>query len=90
MIAIVQKYDHKKYQLSRANCTDFGIEMAAEAGIFVSDSQGKWPLGYGNNPACFGQSILDGKITASNDTYAGKLLVVNDLVNTKTTMHYHK
>lgn len=90
MLAIVQKYDHKKYQLSHTNCTDFGIEMAAEAGIFVSDSQGKWPLGQGNNPACFGQSILEGKITASNDTYNGKLLVVDDLVNTKTTMHYHK
>jgi len=90
MLAVVQKYDHKKYQLSRTNCTDFGIEMAAEAGIFVSDSQGKWPLGHGNNPACFGQSMLEGKITASNDTYAGKLLVVDDLVNTKTTMHYHK
>lgn len=90
MLAIVQKYDHKKYQLSHSNCTDFGIEMAAEAGIFVSESQGKWPLGHGNNPACLGQSILEGKITASNDTFTGKLLVVDDLVNTKTTMHYHK
>ncbi|MGN6397742.1 MAG: hypothetical protein ACTHMI_19375 [Mucilaginibacter sp.] len=90
MLAIIQKYEHKKYQLSHTNCTDFGLEMAAEAGIFVSDTQGKWPLGHGNNPACFGQSILEGKITASNDTYNGKLLIVEDLVNTKSTMHYHK
>lgn len=90
MLAIVKKYDHKKYQLSHNNCTDFGIEMAAEAGIIVADTEGKWPLGKGNNPACMGQSMLEGKIAASNDAYNGKLLVVDDLVNTKTTMHYHK
>jgi hypothetical protein len=93
MLAIVKKFDHKKYQLSHNNCTDFGIEMAAEAGIVVANTQGKWPLGKGNNPACMGQSMLEGNVTASNDSndsYGGKLLVVDDLVNTKTTMHYHK
>jgi len=90
MLAIVKKYDHKKYQLSHTNCTDFGLEMAAEAGISVTDTQGKWPLGHGNNPACMGQSMLEGKVTATSDTYSGKLLVVDDLVNTKTTTHYHK
>jgi len=90
MLAIVKKFDQKKYQLSHNNCTDFGIEIAAEAGIIVANTQGKWPLGKGNNPACMGQSMLEGKITASNDSYIGKLLVVDDLVNTKTTTHYHK
>jgi hypothetical protein len=90
ILTIVKKYDHKKYQLSHANCTDFGLEMAAEAGITIADTQGKWPLGKGNNPACTGQSMLEGKITASNNTYKGQLLLVEDLVNTKTTAHYHK
>ena len=90
ILTIVKKYDHKKYQLSRTNCTDFGLEMAAEAGITITDTQGTWPLGKGNNPACAGQSILEGKITASNSSYTGKLLVVDDLVNTKTLNHYHK
>jgi hypothetical protein len=90
ILTIVKKYDHKKYQLSHTNCTDFGLELAAEAGITITDTQGKWPLGKGNNPACMGQSMLEGKITASNDTYNGKLLVVDDLVNTKTLTHYHK
>jgi hypothetical protein len=90
MLAIIKKYDHKKYQLSHTNCTDFGLEMAEQAGITITNTQGKWPLGKGNNPACAGQSMLEGKITASNDTYSGKLLVVDDLVNTKTLTHYHK
>ncbi|MDB5088022.1 MAG: hypothetical protein JWR09_2016 [Mucilaginibacter sp.] len=90
ILAVVKKYDHKKYQLSHTNCTDFGLEMAAEAGITITDTQGKWPLGKGNNPACAGQSMLEGKITASNSSYTGKLLVVDDLVNTKTLTHYHK
>jgi hypothetical protein len=90
MLAIIKKYDHKKYQLSNTNCTDFGLEMAEQAGITITNTQGKWPLGKGNNPACAGQSMLEGKITASNDTYSGKLLVVDDLVNTKTLTHYHK
>ncbi|MCR8558966.1 hypothetical protein KXD93_15015 [Mucilaginibacter sp. BJC16-A38] len=90
MLAVIKKYDHKKYQLSHTNCTDFGLEMAEQAGINITDTQGTWPLGKGNNPACTGQSMLEGKITASNDTYSGKLLLVDDLVNTKTTTHYHK
>lgn len=90
ILTVIKKYDHKKYQLSHTNCTDFGLEMAAEAGITITDTQGKWPLGKGNNPACAGQSMLEGKVTASNSSYTGKLLVVDDLVNTKTLTHYHK
>jgi hypothetical protein len=90
ILTTIKKYDHKKYQLSHTNCTDFGLEMAAEAGITITDTQGKWPLGKGNNPACAGQSMLEGKVTASNSSYTGKLLVVDDLVNTKTLNHYHK
>ena len=90
MLAIVKKYDHKKYQLSHTNCTDFGLEMAAEAGITITDTESKWLLGHGNSPARTGQSMLEGKITASSDTYSGQLLIVDDLVNTKKTMRYHK
>jgi hypothetical protein len=90
MLAIVKKYDHKKYQLSHTNCTDFGLEMAAEAGITITDTEGKWLLGHGNNPAYTGQAMLEGKISATSDTYSGRLLVVDDLVNTKKTMRYHK
>jgi len=90
ILNIVKKYDHKKYQLSHTNCTDFGLELAAEAGITINNTVGKWPLGKGNNPACTGQSLLDGNVTAVNDTYSGQLLLVDDLVNTKKLMHYHK
>ena len=90
ILNIIKKYDHKKYQLSHANCTDFGLELAAEAGITINNTVGKWPLGKGNNPACTGQSLLDGNVTAVNDTYSGQLLLVDDLVNTKKLMHYHK
>lgn len=90
ILTIVRAYDHKKYQLSNNNCTDFGLAVANEAGITVTDTQGTWPLGKGNNPACMGQSILEGKISAANTAYSGKLLVVTDLVNTTKLTHYHK
>ncbi len=90
ILAVVKKYDHKKYQLSHNNCTDFGLTLANEAGITVTDTQGTWPLGKGNNPACMGQSLMEGKVSLSNNAYGSQLLMVTDLVNTRSLNHYHK
>jgi len=83
ILAVVNKYDHKKYHLSSQNCTDFGLEVAAQAGIKIDNSKGKWPLGSGNNPACAGQSMREGKIEVAAGNPAGTLLMVNDTLVVK-------
>lgn len=79
IMSIIKKYDHKQYHLSNLNCTDFGLEVATEAGIKIDDSKGSWPLGSGNNPACAGQSMREGKVYS----LSGSLLMVNDTLNVK-------
>jgi tetratricopeptide (TPR) repeat protein len=51
----------KTYNLNHNNCTDFGLKIASLANITITDTKNHWPLGYGNNPATTGQSILRGK-----------------------------
>jgi hypothetical protein len=51
----------KTYNLNHNNCTDFGLKIASLANIAITDTKNHWPLGYGNNPATTGQSILRGK-----------------------------
>jgi hypothetical protein len=51
----------KTYNLNHNNCTDFGLKIASLANITISDTKNHWPLGYGNNPATTGQSVLKGK-----------------------------
>jgi hypothetical protein len=62
ILRMVRQYSKSKYNLNKNNCTDFGLCVAAIAGIKINDTRGKWPLGGGNNPADAGQSILEGKI----------------------------
>ena len=45
------------YNLNSYNCTDFGINIAAAAGVSLPDSYGSWPRGGGSNPGDMGQDI---------------------------------
>lgn len=76
ILRMVRQYSGSKYNLNNNNCTDFGLCVAAIAGIKIDDTKGSWPLGSGNNPANAGQSILEGKV---EDTDAQELLILNNL-----------
>jgi hypothetical protein len=67
ILSLTGRYSEMEYHLSKNNCTDFGINAAAVAGINISDTSGKWPLGSGNNPAITGQSILQGKFNNADN-----------------------
>jgi hypothetical protein len=45
------------YNLNTANCSNFGINVAAEAGIILPQTTGTWPGGSGCNPGNLGQDI---------------------------------
>jgi len=62
ILRMVRRYSKKKYNLNHNNCTDFGLCIAAIAGISIKDTKGSWPLGGGNNPGATGQSMLEGKV----------------------------
>lgn len=76
VLRMVKQYSRSKYNLNKNNCTDFGLCVAAIAGIKINETGGSWPLGSGNNPANAGQSILEGKV---EDTDAQELLILNNL-----------
>ena len=61
ILLLTKDYSGMQYNLSKNNCTDFGIKAASIAGIKVIETSGKWPFGSGNNPGVTGQSILQGK-----------------------------
>ena len=74
IIRLVKEYSCKKYNLNSNNCTDFGLDIAAIAGIKIKETVSSWPLGKGNNPANAGQSILEGKV---KDDDKDGLLIIN-------------
>ena len=74
IIRLVKEYRCKKYNLNSNNCTDFGLDIAAIAGIKIKETISSWPLGKGNNPANAGQSILEGKV---KDDDKDGLLIIN-------------
>ena len=76
ILRMVRQYSRSKYNLNHNNCTDFGLCVAAIAGIKIDETKGSWPLGSGNNPANAGQSILEGKV---EDADAQELLILNNL-----------
>ena len=71
---LILQYNGIKYNLSKNNCTDFGIKAALLAGISIHDTYGTWPLGKGNNPAVTGQSILQHNFDDTNGT-SGNIFV---------------
>ncbi|GGH01726.1 hypothetical protein GCM10007352_03640 [Mucilaginibacter phyllosphaerae] len=60
ILALTKKYNELDYHLSNNNCTDFCLQAASMAGLNISNTKAKWPLGYGSNPGTTGQSLLDG------------------------------
>ena len=76
IIQLVKQYKCKKYNLNSNNCTDFGLDIAAIAGIKIKDTNSAWFLGKGNNPGNAGQSILEGKL---NDEEKSELFIFNSI-----------
>lgn len=68
IIRLVRRYGKLRYHLNKNNCTDFGLCVAAIAGIKIKDTHGRWPLGQGNDPGDAGQSVLEGKVITTNST----------------------
>lgn len=60
ILNLTKKYGDLDYHLSNNNCTDFCLQAASMAGLNITNTKDKWPLGYGANPATTGQSILNG------------------------------
>jgi hypothetical protein len=60
ILTLTKKYDDLDYHLSNNNCTDFCLQAASLAGLNISNTKAKWPLGYGSNPGTTGQSLMDG------------------------------
>lgn len=68
------------YDLNTNNCSDFALMIATIAGIEISDTWGKWPLGSGNNPAYAGQSVLAAKYkNYATNSREGLLACTNNL-----------
>ena len=75
IIEVIKYYDHLAYNLNRNNCTDFGLALASIGGISITETQGTWPLGKGNNPANAGQSMLEGKFRNTDPDNPAPLFV---------------
>ncbi|RKR85126.1 hypothetical protein BDD43_5385 [Mucilaginibacter gracilis] len=72
---LIGQYNGIKYNLSKNNCTDFGIKAAQLAGISMKETYGTWPLGCGNNPAITGQSILEHKFSNADMANANAIFM---------------
>lgn len=85
IVQLITVYGDKPYHLSHNNCTDFGLQAAAIAGISVGNTQGAWPLGYGDNPADAGTSIMEGRINnADTNSTEGLFICTYPMYQTKT------
>jgi len=67
ILKLVSQFSETDYQLSTNNCTDFAVSAATIAGIYISNTKAKWPLGKGNNPGSTGQSILANKVSTDDN-----------------------
>ena len=76
IIRLVKEYRCRKYNLNSNNCTDFGLDIAAIAGIKIKETVSSWPLGKGNNPANAGQSIREGKVKDDDKDDKDGLLII--------------
>jgi len=79
IIRLIDHYNARKYHLSKNNCTDFGLYAAIIAGISINHSNGRWPLGRGNNPANTGQSMLEGKFINTDTGNTQDLFICNNI-----------
>lgn len=71
----VSSFEHRRYNLNNNNCTGFALAIGNLSGISFTGTQGRWPFGSGDNPACLGQSILAGTF-ANTDTQSREDLFV--------------
>lgn len=67
ILKLTADFSMTEYDLNNNNCTDFGLQAATLAGLYIADTKGSWPLGRGNTPGITGQALLDGKVTADTD-----------------------
>jgi hypothetical protein len=81
ILDILPAYDHRVYNLNHSNCTDFGLMMAEVGGIRIDKTAGHWPLGRGNNPGSTGQSMLEGKLGATDPEDVEPLFVASGLMS---------
>ena len=80
ILQLTHQYEGQAYNLSKNNCTDFGLKAAQLAGLQVRDTKGSWLLGSGNNPGITGQSILLGKFN-NEDTGSMERLFIDTTRN---------
>ncbi|MFT4203808.1 MAG: hypothetical protein QM610_07820 [Chitinophagaceae bacterium] len=78
VLRMVRQYSYKRYHLNKNNCTDFGLVVAAVAGINIKETNGSWPLGKGNDPGDTGQSILEGKLSDEDRRDNSSLFIVTN------------
>jgi len=78
ILALTSAYENLDYDLNKNNCTDFGIQAAGIAGIKITETRGRWPMGSGNNPGITGQSILEGKYANIDTADLTTLFVDNE------------
>ena len=79
IVGILRTYDHQFYDLNHNNCTDFGLTIARLGGIEIADARGHWPLGRGNNPGSAGQSLLEGKVSNTDEADAFPLFMSSNI-----------
>ncbi len=80
ILEYIDQTGNNAYHLNSNNCSDFALTIATIAGIEISDTKASWPLGYGNNPAFAGQSILDANyLNYETNSREGILACTNNL-----------
>jgi len=75
ILQLTKQYEGQSYNLSKNNCTDFGLKAAQLAGLEIRDTKGSWLLGSGNNPGITGQSILLGKFNNEDTGSLDRLFI---------------
>ncbi|TWR28944.1 hypothetical protein FPZ43_11820 [Mucilaginibacter pallidiroseus] len=73
ILSLTKKYGDLEYHLSKNNCTDFSLQAASLAGISITETSGKWPLGSGNNPGVTGQALIGGKFSNTDENPGNNL-----------------
>ena len=75
ILELTRQYDGLNYNLSKNNCTDFGLKAAQIAGLNIQDTKSTWLLGGGNNPGATGESILLGKVNNADTGNSSRLFI---------------
>ncbi|MCL1650635.1 hypothetical protein M2T70_16865 [Elizabethkingia anophelis] len=57
IVGYINSMSSATYNLNTYNCTNFGIDALAKAGISLPKTSGNWPGGGGSNPGNLGQDL---------------------------------